>query len=349
MIYDSTLWINDIDEVLKVVPEIDSLIGKTVLVTGGTGLVCSPLVDLLIRYNETHENSIHIVVAGRSKERFKLRFKPFIHRKYLSFSEYNATTGENNFDGTFDYLIHGASNSSPDLIQCQPVETLLDNIIGLKALFDYAKKTNSKRVLYISSSEIYGQNDNVLPYKENEYGYIDFLNPRSSYSIAKCASENLCISYGKEYKIDSVIVRPGHIFGPSASFKDNHIASLWCREAIQGNSIVMKSSGKSIRSYCYCLDCAAAIIKVLIKGHSFNAYNISDNKSITDIKRMANIISSLANVPLITNSPTADEKDAYNPMINSSLDGAKIQSLGWHAVFDIVKGLDHTLQIMRKI
>ena len=76
-IYDSTLWINDIDTVLSVLPELDELEGQSVMITGAAGLICSAVTDILIRYNETHEGKIQIFAAGRNERKMRERFGKF--------------------------------------------------------------------------------------------------------------------------------------------------------------------------------------------------------------------------------------------------------------------------------
>ena len=115
------------------------------------------------------------------------------------------------------------------------------------------------------------------------------LNPRNSYSISKCAAETLCASYYDEYGVDSVIIRPGHIYGPTAQETDNRVSSAWAYCVARGKDIVMKSDGSQIRSYCYCLDSASAILKVMLKGSPVKAYNISNPTSIISIKQMAEV------------------------------------------------------------
>ena len=66
-IYDSKLWIDNIDTVINEFPEFHELECKSVLITGAAGLICSAIVDILIRYNETHSEKIEIIVAGRSE------------------------------------------------------------------------------------------------------------------------------------------------------------------------------------------------------------------------------------------------------------------------------------------
>ena len=62
------------------------------------------------------------------------------------------------------------------------------------------------------------------------------------------------------------IVRPGHIYGPTATRKDNRVSTAFAYNASDGKDIIMKSDGAQIRSYCYMLDCASAILYVLLKG-----------------------------------------------------------------------------------
>ena len=349
MIYDSKQWIDDIDETIQSIGFIDELADKSVLITGAAGLVCSAVVDLLIRYNETHKNKIRILLAGRWPEEMTGRFGTYMQKEYISFVTYDAAKTDNVISVHSDYIIHGASNASPDVIMKEPVETMLSNFVGLKYLFDYAKDNKTKRVLYISSSEVYGRKESDNPYDENEYGYIDLLNTRNSYSLGKRAAETLCVSYSDEYGVESVIVRPGHIYGPTASPYDTRVASAWSYSAAQGNDIVMKSDGLQIRSYCYCLDCASAIITVLLRGKNKDAYNISNRHSIINIKRMGEFLSEVSGVNFIREEADLKEKKAFNPMSNSSLSATKLEALGWNGLFDAARGIKHTVEILKDI
>ena len=226
---------------------------------------------------------------------------------------------------------------------------MLSNFIGMKNLLDYANEKGVKKVLYISSSEVYGKKEGTEPYKSNEYGYIDLLNARNSYSVGKRAAETLCASYYDEYGVDSVIVRPGHIYGPTAVESDNRVSSAWAYAVARGENIVMKSDGSQIRSYCYCLDSASAILKVLLKGETVHAYNISNSNSIINIRGMAEILAKSAGVELKMELPSETEKKGFNPMSNSSLDSTELLNLGWKGLFDAERGFSHTVDILKEI
>lgn len=348
MLYDSKQWIADLDTVIESLPFLSEFEKTSVMITGATGLVCSAIVDILIRYNETHENQIKIICPGRSHEKMMGRFGSFAKKDFFSFVQYDATSTNNTIDIPSDYIIHGASNATPNSIINEPVETILGNIIGLKQLFEFAKACRTKRVLYISSSEIYGIKKDNEAFKETEYGYIDLLNPRNSYSIAKRAAETLCISYSKEYNVESVIVRPGHIYGPTASSQDNRVSSAWAYAAAKGNDIIMKSPGSQMRSYCYCLDCASAILTVLFYGQEQKAYNISNRNSIISIRQLGEAIANAANVRFLSEEASSEEKKAFNPMENSSLNSETIEQLGWRGLFDASCGIRHTITILKE-
>ena len=73
-IYESRQWMADIDEILAYFPEFEELAGKSVMVTGAAGLICSSVVDILMRYNDTHKDKVVVYAAGRQPEKIISRF-----------------------------------------------------------------------------------------------------------------------------------------------------------------------------------------------------------------------------------------------------------------------------------
>ena len=149
--------------------------------------------------------------------------------------------------------------------------------------------------------------------------------------------------------MESVIVRPGHIYGPTATESDNRVSSAWAYDVARGKDIVMKSDGTQIRSYCHCLDSASAILKVLLKGENRHAYNISNPDSVINIRQMAELLAKSAGVQLKMELPTEEEKKGFNPMSNSSLDSTELLALGWKGLFSAEQGFSHTVEILKEI
>lgn len=321
---------------------------RRILITGATGLIGSAIVDLLMWMNKEEELGATIYAASRNPESVYRRFDPYGEKMGLIAVEYDAMNPVD-FSFEVDYIIHAASNASPDAYVEFPVDTMLGNIIGVHEMLEYAKGKDVKRIVYISSSEVYGSREIGGAWIENEYGYVDLLNPRASYSMGKRAAETLCISYVKQYDCPVSIVRPGHIYGPTARNADRRVSSEFMKLALNKRDIVLKSSGTQIRSYCHCLDCATAILTVLVKGGNGVAYNISNRNSIITIYEMAELIAEYSGIHVKYQLPKDCERNAFNPMQNSSLDSNRIEKLGWSGVFDAKKGLEHTIDVLREL
>lgn len=337
-ILQSEIYKKDIKKSVLQIVELERLKKSKILITGATGLVCSAVVDLLI----SADLQIKVYVAGRNKKKVKERFEGAVE-----FVQYDAIKPLE-FDVDVDFIIHGASNASPDLYINEPVETMQANINGIQNLLKFAYKQGVKKLIYVSSSEVYGKKDNIEPFKEEQYGFVDILNPRSSYAIAKRAAETMCISYKSEYGVDFNIVRLGHIYGPTLNKSDKRVSSEFSYRAAVGKALVLKSDGKQIRSYCYSLDCASAILSVLTCGISGEAYNISNRNSIISIRKMTEYLAKAGSVEVKLELPSYIEKNAFNPMDNSSLESTKLESLGWSGIFSADEGLAHTVQILKE-
>ena len=327
--------------------DLSSLSGKSILITGCNGLICSAIVDILIYANRFWNADITVYLAALTEEETQERFDPFYNKPYLHYVHYNALEPVN-FPFHVDYLIHGASNAHPAAYLKEPVETLLANVTGIKELLDYAKHVQAKRVLYISSSEIYGlKNAPDKAYQESDYGFVDILNPRACYPSGKRASETLCSAYYEEYGVETVIVRPGHIYGPTVTPFDTRATAQFTRDVLAGRNILVKSAGTQLRSYCYGTDCASAILTVLLHGKPSEAYNISNRNSVVSIRQIAEAFAEYAGCQVVFENATDAEQKSYNFMDNSSLNAEKLEALGWKALFSVEEGVRRTIELMK--
>ncbi len=340
---DSSLYRTDLERAIGGLP-LAQLNGKRILITGGFGLIGSSIVDLLVLANEQLGLGLTIYVAARNRAKYDEAYRNY---HFVEFVQYDATQALS-FHFPVDYIIHGASPASPEQYTANPVETMLSNINGIYNLLLYAQKEQVARVLYISSSEVYGKKATDQPFAEGVYGSIDIDAIRSSYPVSKQAAELLCKSFSSEYDVDTVIVRPGHVFGPTASPADQRVSSDFAYKAAKNLPLVLKSSGMQERSYCYTVDAAAAILFVLLHGKCAEAYNIGTDE-VCSIRNMAEIYSQTGNVPLEYKAPTKEELLAFNPMNHSSLNCEKLKRLGFRSSFSVKEGLEHTVTILREL
>ena len=361
-------YFDDVRLVVRTTPGITTLFNKTICITGATGMLCSAVVDIIALLNKEKSAGIKLIIAGRNKEKTAARFDGLLQDGEYEFVSYDATkVGE--YLPQADYYIHGASNADPAKMSTEPVETMLGNILGLKTVLDSAAISKGSRVLLISSGEIYGnpvapdevslgdQQEDVSEgkgqyikentFKETDYGYVDILNPRACYPVSKRAAETLCASYYQEHGVDFVIARSCHAYGPGITPADSRATAAFTRNAASGKDIVMKSAGEQIRSYCYTLDSAAALLTILIHGKNGEAYNISNKDSIVSIREIAEEIAAAAGVKVVFENPEDAEKKSYNMMKGSALDSSRLEALGWTAKFDLKSGVKATLKFYK--
>lgn len=336
---ESPLYRADLNKAIKHI-DIRNLDGKTVFITGGLGLIGSTIADILLAYGQ----GIQIYIGTRNQEQFRERYGEIGN---ISFYPYDALKPLK-LDFIPNYIIHAAGLASPELYISKPVETILSNFEGIHTLLQFSKNNPVERVLYVSSSEVYGRKNTTKPFVEGTYGEVDIDNIRSSYVIAKRASEMMCKAYTSEYGVNTVIVRPGHIFGPSAKPTDKRVSSEFAYRAASGKKIQLKSAGQQERSYCYSVDCAIQILTVLIKGKCGEAYNIGHDE-ITTIRKMAEEYAKSGECELALIDPTDVEKKVFNPMDNAALNNEKVKKLGYRDIFSVEEGLTHTVKILKEI
>lgn len=298
-----------------------NLQNKVVFISGANGMIGNALTEYLLAKN------IQVVANTRTP----INTNAINHIQDI--------TEPLTYKGKIDYIVHLGALSNPKAYKDNPVEVMTSNILGIKNLLDYAKENNVERVLYVSSGEIYGKTKEELT--EDINGYVEILNARSCYPMSKRASETLCVSYMKEYGIDVVIARPSHIYGVPTE-KDNRVYAQFIRNIENDKDIVLKSEGKDIRSYCFVEDCVTALITILLKGKSGEAYNIS-NGSVS-IKELAGIVADIGDKKVIYEIPTEEEKKIFNPMANASLNNDKLRELGWKPKYTVEQGFKKILK-----
>lgn len=334
-------YLQDLHKIQAAVPDYYNLQGKRILITGAGGLICSALVDALLAW----DLDVQVYASGRDEKKLRERFSHWSENRNLTVVRWDAREPLA-LSQTFDYYIHGASNANPAAYVAQPVQTMLTNFMGMEHILRHAQRQGTGRVMYISSSEVYGSKEENAPYREEEYGFVDLLDPRSCYPSSKRASETLCAAYSKQYGVDTVIVRPGHVYGPTATQADNRASSQFPRDVLAGKDILMKSPGAQLRSYCYVLDCVSAMLTVLLQGQRGKAYNISNPNSVVTIRQMAQAFADAAGKRLLFADPSHSEAAGFNRMSHSDLDAAELETLGWKGLFDLNTGVKATLDAM---
>lgn len=330
--------------------DLDFLCGKTLAVTGASGMLGSCLTDLLGVWNENQAAPCRIAAVSRNPEAARARFKRFWTKSWFSFHAQDVCAPLDGLPETVDYIIHAASNADPVNMAKYPVDTLMANVLGTRNLLDYGRAHGMERFLFVSSGEVYGQpNGDMDDFAEDYCGGLDLSSPRSCYPEGKRAAEVLCQSYISQYGVDAVIVRPCHLFGPTMTCKDSRAVSEFLRSAAAGRDIVMKSDGLLERSHCYVVDAAAALLLVLRDGKRGEAYNIADERYQMRVREFARRAAGAGGCQVVFENPNEVEQAGYSKSKRMVLDASKVEDLGWRTSDNIPAGIQGTIDILREV
>jgi len=302
------------------------------LLTGATGLIGSALLRRLV----TEGNRVTCPV--RNIEKAKGLFDEDIYSE-VKWIETPLETYLQHIDEDIDYIIHCASPTSGKYMVEHPVETYEFIIESTRSLLQYACKHGVKGMVYVSSLEYYGQNygDDVII--EDFEGYIDPGSPRSSYPLGKRAAEYLCAAYASEYKVPVKIARLTQTFGPGISIDDNRVFAQFAKSAINKEDIILHTDGESAKPYCHVYDCVEAILTILQKGRSGEAYNVANEATYISIKDMAEFVQRNFNPEHKVVIQKRDDM-GYAPVTKLRLSTQKLRDLGWKPRYGLYEMYD---------
>lgn len=347
MFANSSLYQEDLDNILTNDLPWQELQGKTLLLTGASGLIGTVLVDALMKWNHQVKQGITIYAVGRNEKRIEERFAEYMDSPYFKFIVWDVNCPLD-FPIHADYVIHAASNTHPKAYAMDPIGSIMTNLLGLRNILDFAHKFQAKRVMFLSSVEIYGKayhEDDV--FTEDYCGYIDCNTLRAGYPEGKRAGEALCQAYIETYGMDIVIPRLSRVFGPTMQESDSKAMAQFIRNAVRGETIILKSEGKQRFSYCYAADAISGLFTVLLNGKCGEAYNIGQMDKVLSLREIAEVLGELAGNGVTIELPEQEEIKGFSTAVNAILDTEKIKGILWESKMDIISALQRTVEILK--
>lgn len=240
-----------------------------ILITGGNGLIGKKVSKILEKNNHT---IISLDKTIKFKNTKKIKFvrgdiaKEKDLTKYLK--KYKSKV-----------IIHLAANLGVAKTEKNGFDCLNVNIEGTKNILKACIKNKVKKILFASSSEVYG-NGNMKPITENSE-----LMPKSSYGVSKVAGEAYVRAYYEKYGLQYNILRFFNVYGPDQ--RDDFVISKFKNNIKNNKQIKIFGSGNQIRSFCHVDDAATAINLIINKGKKNQIYNIGNDKEPTKIIDLA--------------------------------------------------------------
>lgn len=345
---ENKLYIEDLKNTIRSTNNIEELRNKTIFITGANGLIGSFIIDVIMYLNVVEDFNTVIIANARSLAKLNKRFS--LYRQNSLFQPYICDINQTiDYDGRVDYIINCASNTHPLQYATKPIETIMTNIDGTSNVLDFAAKIGAKKTLFLSSVEIYGENtNNIERFKETDMGYIDCNSLRSGYNEAKRCAEALCQAYIEQNGIDVSILRLPRIYGPTVKADDTKVISQFIFKAINGEDIVLKSSGEQFFSFLYVADAVSGILTCLINGEKGEVYNLGNIDSDVRIKDLARIVAEEVGVEVVFETPDSIESKGYSKATIARLDYSKITNdLNWEPLYSIEDGVRKTIKILK--
>ncbi len=311
---------------------------KNILITGSTGLIGSCLIDALLYANEYFSLNMLLLTLSRDIEKatrthsrsgLKSGCIKIYHGNIQSIPEIS----EN-----IDYIIHCAAPTSSSFFIEHPVETIHTAVCGMMNILNLAIDKKIKELVFLSTMEVYGHPTKGSLITEDIIGAFNPKNVRNCYPLSKIICESLCKSYSDEMNVPSTILRLTQTFGPGVTHKDKRAFAEFAKCAVENKDIILKTSGKTERSYLYTADAVDAILTTLSVGTSGEVFNVANPKTYCSILEMANLVANdVANGKISVKCITEDvEKYGYSDTLYMNLDVSKLMSLGWHPKQDLI-------------
>ena len=302
-----------------------------ILVTGGSGFVGSGLVEGLI----ADANNFVVVVDNlQTGSKSKLPLAKHNNLKFIQ-CDVNAKPEITSVFHTyaFDYVFHYAALVGVQRTLQNPV-AVLEDITGIKNILNLSKNTGVKRVMYASSSEVYGE---PVEYPQNEE--TTPLNSRLPYAIVKNVGEAFLKSYHQEFGLDFTVFRFFNTYGPKQS-KD-FVISKFINLALNNEAITVYGDGSQTRTFCFVKNNVEACINAAFSDKCKNQTINIGNDFETTVLDLAKIIINLTNSSSkIIHLAPLEEGD----MTRRKPDITKMKELLTSPILSLEKGLAEVLK-----
>jgi UDP-glucuronate decarboxylase len=308
---------------------------KRILVTGGAGFLGSHLCDRLV--DEGHEvlcldnfftgsrrNISHLL----GKPNFELIRHDLVQAIFLEVDE----------------IYNLACPASPIHYQYNPVKTVKTSVMGAINMLGLAKRVKAK-ILQASTSEVYGD-PTVHPQKEDYWGNVNAIGPRSCYDEGKRCAETLFFDYHRQNKVNIRVARIFNTYGPRMHPNDGRVISNFIVQALTNQDIGVHGDGSQTRSFCYVDDMTEALIRMMNGPDDFIGPVNLGNPNECSILQLAEMTLSLTGSRSKITFKPLPQDDPIRRCPDITL--AK-ERLNWEPTLGLEEGMKRTIEYFKKV
>ncbi len=302
--------------------------GKRILVTGGAGFLGSHLCERLLA--EGHEVvCVDNFYTGSKRNVFPLLGNPRFEllRHDICFPLYVEV----------DEIYNLACPASPIHYQFDPIQTTKTSVLGSINMLGLAKRLRIP-ILQASTSEVYGD-PAVHPQREEYWGNVNGIGPRSCYDEGKRCAETLFFDYHRQHGLSIKVARIFNTYGPRMHPNDGRVVSNFIVQALKGEEITVFGDGRQTRSFCYVDDLIEGLVRLMNSPADFTGPVNLGNPAEVTIRELAEKIialtgsrSRIRSLPRPTDDPRQRRPDIQRARA----------SLRWEPVVTLEEGLERT-------
>ena len=255
---------------------------KNILVTGGAGFIGSHFIKQIHNdYNVVNVDKL--TYCGTLKNLNKVNCCTYVE------DIANDCISDILSEKKIDTIVSMAAMTHVDRSISKPKEFLTTDILGVFNLVYWSLKNNIKRIIHISTDEVYGPIFEA--FGENEADENSILNPTSPYAASKAAADLLLLSYKKTYGLPLIIIRPCNVYG-SHQYPEKLIPFTITR-FLENKPAILHGNGIETREWIHVSDCVSMIRKIMEEGEIGEIYNLGSYVRKQNINVIHAIISKM--------------------------------------------------------
>lgn len=253
---------------------------QRILLTGGTGFFGRALLRHLLASGI--DSGTHICILSRQPDRFRASYAELSVCNQFTFVQGDIQDPNSlPWGQSFTHVLHAATDSTlgPSLTPLQRFNQIVD---GTRHILNLAVATGATRFLLTSSGGIYGPQPADLEAIPEDWSGSPALDvATTAYSQAKRAAEHLCALYRDAHGLETVIARCFAFVGPDLPHDAHFAIGNFIRDALEAEMITVAGDGTPLRTYLDQRDLAHWLWRLLMEGHSGEAYNVGSDRVIS--------------------------------------------------------------------
>jgi UDP-glucuronate decarboxylase len=302
---------------------------KPILVTGGAGFLGSHLCERLLA--EGHE----VLCLDNFATGSKANISHLLGREDCELFRHDVTFP---LYVEVDAIYNLACPASPIHYQRDPVQTTKTTVHGAINMLGLAKRVGCK-IFQASTSEVYGD-PKTHPQKEDYWGNVNPIGPRSCYDEAKRCAETLFFDYRRQHNLPIKVARIFNTYGPRMHPDDGRVVSNFIVQALRREPITIYGDGSQSRAFCYVDDMVEGFIRLMATADDFtgpvnlgNPCEFTINELAEKVLALTGSRSELKYLPLPPDDPQQRQPDISLAM----------NRLGWTPKVTLDDGLEKTI------